>query len=156
MVPDSMLYHPAFLFIICFMVAESAGAREAVLQIGQSFYNRFNMGYYFLKDYGISIWGSRMSLPLDAVTSAKYGYAEGDPMVLDCLYLKLPIKYGVISTVYFFYMTYRSLLGYLRQKNILMLSIFMGLCVYSMMDRIVLLLPFTFIYILALPDKEVL
>ena len=147
---------PLFLLITCFMVAESAGAREAVLRIGQSFYNRFNMGYYFLRDYGISIWGSRMPLPLDAVTSAKYGYAEGDPMVLDCLYLKLPIKYGVISTVYFFYMTYRSLLGYLRQKNILMLSIFMGLCVYSMMDRIVLLLPFTFIYILALPDKEVL
>ncbi len=102
--------------------------------------NRLNLGQYSLLEYGISAWGKQIAWVGNGLDV--YGNrATGSYLWVDCLYVQVLQRYGVIFFDYFLISNDNYYVGLLSEKKNYMLLILLSLiAVHCMIDDLQLYL----------------
>ena len=136
-------------YVITYLLTFIEKIRNPIEAVAISFYNRFYYGNIIMKTCGINLLGSRISFPI----TVKIGADELNCMP-DNFYIMLPVKYGIVYFLFFTFMIFWSIRQYIRKKNNLMLIIMVCISIYSMMESVLIYLPFSFVFSLALTERN--
>ena len=113
--------------------------------MGATFNNRLLYATYAYDAFGIHLF----PVPQEEYNLFKVLNLIGND--IDCLYIKMLIRYGILLTLYFLYMCIRMLTKYLKKGNTIMSIIIVILLVFSLMEnRILSNSKFSFLFICAL------
>ena len=113
--------------------------------MGATFSNRLLYAVYAYDAFGIHLF----PVPQEEYNLFKISNLIGND--IDCLYIKILIRYGILLTLYFLCMCIRMLTEYLKKENTLMSIMIVILFVFSLMEnRILSNSKFSFLFICAL------
>ena len=106
-----------------------------------------------LEYYGFSIWGQKVELT--SSTAIYFGSSSlySTFFALDCLYIYLPVRYGIIPSLYFLYQFINCIRLYIKQKNVVALTICIALIVYSGLETALFDIMMSFVFICAYANE---
>lgn len=138
---------PMTLIVVYVFLLNSSG--ESILKdISSTFMGRFIYGMRAITTYGIHIFGTK--LPIVGNASSYFSNRPSSYFVIDCLYIYMPVQYGVIPSALFFIEYTRGIINCLRWKDFYMTSILAVLALYSISENGMALIYSSFIFIYSL------
>ena len=116
--------------------------------ITSTFSNRLLYAVYGYNEFGIHLF---------PVSQEKYNAFKLTNLVgndIDCLYIKVLIRYGILLALYFLYMCIKTLIMYLKKGNTIMSIVMISLLIFSLMEnRVLSNSKFSFLFICALSTQ---
>lgn len=135
------------VFVIVFYLVINSRDGSVLENISATFYSRFWGGFDAIKRYPINLWGHKISF----VTAAQqyFGNTLERYFAIDCLYVLLPVRYGIIVTIYFVYQLHGIIKTSLKRKDTYMFLAIMILLLYSVAENGLIVAYSSYIFILA-------
>lgn len=113
--------------------------------ISSTFSNRLLYAVYGYNEFGIHLF----PVPQEKYDAFKIISLIGND--IDCLYIKILIRYGILLALYFLYMCIKTLILYLKKGNTIMSIVMISLLIFSLMEnRILSNSKFSFLFICAM------
>lgn len=140
---------PAFTAISTYILCYCDAVKDFIAGILLSVANRFILGKMIIENVPITLFG-HYGVFLSGVENGDVIMYESDN-----LYLCLPFYFGIIPTVFFFFMYYRAVKTYYRKQNAFMLiALAVTMLVCIMNNTIIREVPHSLFFILALCNIE--
>lgn len=116
--------------------------------ISSTLSNRLLYAVYGYNEFGIHLF---------PVSQEKYNAFKITSLIgndIDCLYIKVLIRYGILLALYFLYMCIKTLIMYLKKGNTIMSIVMISLLIFSLMEnRVLSNSKFSFLFICALSTQ---
>lgn len=136
---------PLFAGLTYFLITNSRG--DLIPDITSTFYNRYLYALYGYNDFGIHLFG----ISQETFNSFKREALMGAD--IDCLYIKILVRYGIILSLYFLFMCILCARKYIEKKNNVMILIIIILAIFSLFEnRVLSNSKFSFIFICAFSE----
>lgn len=138
---------PACILIVYYIIFNLN--QTFLLDVNGTIMSRINQSRTALNQYGFSIWGQEVNLV--SQTAIYFGTVSSDTrfFAIDCLYVFLPVRYGIIPSIYFLYQYTRCMYIYMKKRNMVAFTIGISLIVFSLMETALLSTMMSFFFICA-------
>ena len=127
-----------------YVVALTGWANDGPLNLPQSLLSRFILGAKAFTRYGFSLFGQDYH-PV-GTTAIMYGADPSTYFVVDCLYFYMPIFVGVLPTLVYLSLFYRSAWISIERANYALLFVLIMVSIYSISEYLVVFPLFMFVY----------
>ena len=136
---------PLFAGLTYFLITNSRA--DLIPAITNTFYNRYLYALYGYNDFGIHLCG----IPQEIFNSFKVNALAGAD--IDCLYIKILVRYGVLLSLYFLFICIICIRKYIEKKNSIMILMITFLAIFSLLEnRVLSNSKFSFIFICAFSE----
>lgn len=105
---------------------------------------RFKMGTQGLQQYGIKLFGN--DIKFSGTADAYFHKRTGRYFVLDSLFFYLPIKMGIVPTIYFFAIYFYTICNSVKRKDISKIVVLIIFLLYSISECAILSSSTAFLY----------
>lgn len=139
------------ILIVVYVILLNQSGENVFSDLSRTFSLRFIYGMQAISNYGIHLFGS--NLPIVSNAGAYFGDSSMKYFVIDCLYIYLPVQYGVVPTILYFGEYIKSVRNCVRQKDIYMTVLLAIMAVYSISENGAALFYSSFIFIYSLSRK---
>lgn len=137
------------IFITVFIVCVLALYLISYFRIGESFISslpgalwaRFELGYRALCEFGFSVVGQSVHLQKALFET------DSNLLIIDCAYFFMPIVFGVIPTLFYFYMFYLSVKQSVYNQNFRLFLIQCLALIYGVSETMIFNPYFIFIFL---------
>lgn len=138
---------PVCILVVYYIIFNLS--QSFLLDVNGTIMSRINQSKIALNQYGFSIWGQEVNLV--SQTAIYFGTVSSDTrfFAIDCLYVFLPVKYGIIPSLYFLYQYTRCMCIYMKKKNMVAFTIGISLIIFSLMETALLSTMMSFFFICA-------
>lgn len=109
--------------------------------------NRLLYGSNAVKEYGISLFGQRITFQGNALTSSGVKTAMLHYSYVDCLYLQVLLRYGIVFSVIVLVLLTMTMIRLYKQHEYYLLLILFLLAVHAMIDDLIFYLCFNSFWI---------
>lgn len=136
------------IFIVIFYIAINASQNSTSIlnELSETFYSRFWGGMSAIQKYSINLFGNRISF----VTAAqRYFGSFLNYFTVDCLYILLPLRYGILCTIYFMFQLYISIKQTIIKRDTYLFLTFMIFILYSIAENGLIVMYSSFVFILS-------
>ena len=124
-----------------------------MFDINSTVWSRITQSRTALERYGVSIWGQQVDMVSPA--AIYFGRARsGSFFAIDSLFVLLPVKYGIIPSIYFVYQYIKMICTYIKNNDSVAVVICFVMIIYSMLEGVVLNVVFSFLFICAYADRK--
>lgn len=140
---------PCTAIIVYYLIFNLDGT--FAFDINYTLLSRINQSRIAIEQYGFSFWGQKV----DLVSSMAIYFGSASQrtfFALDSLFIYLPIRYGIVPSIYFAYQYTKSIRLYIKKKNSVAIMICLILILYSIIETVFLNLVVSFIFICAYAD----
>lgn len=124
-----------------------------VFDVNSTVWARIILSRIALERYGVSIWGQQV----DMVSPAAIHFgrvSSGSFFAIDSLFVLLPVKYGIIPSIYFAYQYIKMIYAYIKNNDSVAVMICFIMIIYSMLEGVVLNVVSSFLFICAYADRR--
>lgn len=133
---------PVLALLLYYIVTNSRS--DLIPEISDTFYNRYLYALFGYNIFGIHLLG----VPQDAFTTFKVTTLAGSD--IDCLYMKILIRYGILLSCYFLFICIICVRKYINKKNNIMLLVIVCMAIFSIFEnRVLANSKFSFIFVCA-------
>jgi hypothetical protein len=126
----AILLIPILIIGVFYIVVTNTG-ENILSDFSVTFYKRFLYGMEAFKTYGISLFGQRVKF----VGQAMQYFVGGKYFVIDCLYILLPLQYGIIPSLYFLLVYIKGIKNCIKYKDVNLLIAMLILAIYSISEN---------------------
>lgn len=134
------------IFITVFYLVLNSQSHSVLQDLSATFYSRFTGGLSAMQQYPIRLLGNKISFT--TYSQIYFGATNDNYFVIDCLYILLPVKYGIIATIYFSYQLYKGAVTSIKRNDSFLFLAIIFLLVYSLAENGLSLIYFSYIFLL--------
>lgn len=142
----SMILIPS-VFIVTFYLVANSGNHSVIAYISETFYSRFWGGLAAIQQYPINLFGNKIRMI--GAAERYFGGNSQSYFTIDCLYVLLPVRYGIITTLYVAYRIFDAIKITLRFKQTYLLIVLIVMLIYSFAENGLTLFYSSFVFICA-------
>lgn len=142
----SMILIPT-VFILTFYLVTNSENHSVIADISETFYSRFWGGLYAIQQYSINLFGNKIQMI--GAAERYFGKTIQSYFTIDCLYVLLPVKYGIIVTLYIIYRISDSIKSALHFKQTYLLIVLIVMLIYSFAENGLTLFYSSFVFVCA-------
>lgn len=128
-------------FPVCFAVSVGVSCSYQpygwMKSLNEKLVNRLYYGSRAIREYGISWFGQRITFHGNGLTSAGKKVSSFHYSYVDCLYLQVLLRYGIIFSVIVLVLLTLTMIYLYRKKEYYLLFIFFLLAVHAMIDDLI-------------------
>lgn len=117
-----------FSFLCLYLINCPNFLGELIKKFNELLSNRILIGNKYLQEYGISFFGNYVSFERNIIVLGKINF------VLDNYYYYLVIRYGIVISVGFCYIVYKSCINFLEKKDFSKLFVIICFLLYSFVE----------------------
>ena len=133
------------LFVLSVAITNNSELQEALRTYSVTFYKRFYYGMLAIEQYGIHLFGSNISFM--GSTQRYFSDTTESVFVIDCLYVLLIVKYGMVISAYYVMNYIKAVKCCIRANKDYMLIILILVAVYSLAENGMTLFYTSFIFV---------
>lgn len=134
------------------LITVNSDYQQIVRDFSITFYKRFYYGFVAIQEYGIHLFGNKITLV--GSTQRYFSGNKQSTFVLDCLYILLLVRYGLVVTLYYLYEYIKGIANCIKDKNIYLLVVMVLIAVYSISENGMTVFYSSFIFICSLGMKR--
>jgi hypothetical protein len=121
------------IFGVIFYLLVNMDSCSILKDISETVYSRFSMGLEAIKRYSINLFGNKITF---VTSSQRYFSNSSDSyFVVDCLYILLLVRFGIIATLYYVYQLYLVIIKSIRKKDTYLFMGMILLLLYSVLEN---------------------